>query len=75
MRSAWRLHEDCHRHSAYIVEPLRRVWAGRARRTVLRCLVTPSSIKKIDRASLLPKLLGRLVCLRLASLFLSRPCR
>lgn len=64
-------HEDYHQHSAYIIEHSDIYGFSEQERAALALLVLghTGSIKKIDRASLPPKLLSRLVCLRLASLF------
>ena len=64
-------HEDYHQHSAYIIEHSDIYGFAEQERAALALLVLghTGSIKKIDRASLPPKLLTRLVCLRLAALF------
>ena len=72
MRSGMAIaHEDYHQHSAYIIEhPTFTVFPSRsAPHWPCWCFGHTGSIKKIDRASLLPKPLSRLVCLRPASLF------
>lgn len=64
-------HEDYHQHSAYIIEHSDIYGFSEQERAALALLVLghTGSIKRIDRTALSPKLLTRLVCLRLAALF------
>jgi exopolyphosphatase / guanosine-5'-triphosphate,3'-diphosphate pyrophosphatase len=64
-------HQDYHRHSAYVIEHADIYGFSEQERSALALLVLghTGSLKKIDRDALSLKLLGRLMCLRLAALF------
>lgn len=64
-------HQDYHRHSAYVIEHADIYGFSEQERSALALLVLghTGSLKKIDRDALSHKLLGRLMCLRLAALF------
>ncbi|MBL8312095.1 MAG: Ppx/GppA family phosphatase [Burkholderiales bacterium] len=64
-------HEDYHRHSAYVLEHSDIYGFSEQERAALALLVLghTGSLKKLDRGTLTPALLPRLVCLRLAALF------
>lgn len=64
-------HEDYHRHSAYVIEHSDIYGFSEQERAALALLVLghTGSLKKLDRSTLTPALLLRLVCLRLAAIF------
>ncbi len=64
-------HEDYHRHSAYVIEHSDIYGFSEQERDALALLVFghTGSLKKLDRAALSRKQIGRLMCIRLAALF------